>query len=95
MSEKIKIKISIGNRVYPLNILPEEEETLKKAVLEIEALAKKYEKQYAVKDKQDVLAMCTLKFALQLEDINNKLNVENTLIKNKISALSNLLSNEI
>jgi cell division protein ZapA len=67
MSEKLKIKISIADRVYPLTIQPEQEEGLRKAAKSIEQLIKQFEQSYAVRDKQDVLAMCALQFASQVE----------------------------
>ncbi len=67
MSEKLKIKLSIADRVYPLTIDPSQEEGLRKAAKNIEQLAKKFEKSYAVRDKQDVLAMCALQFASKIE----------------------------
>ncbi|WP_442845886.1 cell division protein ZapA [Leeuwenhoekiella sp. H156] len=63
MSEHLKIKLSIADRVYPLTILPQQEEALRKAAKDIEAMIKKFEQSYAVRDKQDVLAMCALQFA--------------------------------
>ena len=60
MDEKLKIKLSIADRVYPLTIDPKQEEGLRKAAKNIENLAKKFEQNYAVRDKQDVLAMCAL-----------------------------------
>ena len=57
---KQKIKINIGNRIYPLNVNTEQEEVLRKAAKEINDMITKYEKSYAVKDKQDSLAMCAL-----------------------------------
>lgn len=64
MSEKLKIKVSIGDRVYPLTINSEdEEEGVRKAVKKINDLIKKFEENYEVRDKQDVLAMCALQFA--------------------------------
>lgn len=63
MAEKLKIKLSIADRVYPLNINPSQEEGLRRASKEIEAMIKKFEQSYAVRDKQDVLAMCALQFA--------------------------------
>tara|TARA_R110002020_G_scaffold474355_1_gene705454 strand:- start:124 stop:414 length:291 start_codon:yes stop_codon:yes gene_type:complete len=63
MSEKLKIKLSIADRVYPLTINPQQEEGLRKAAKEIEGMIKKFEQSYAVRDKQDVLAMCALQFA--------------------------------
>ena len=44
MSEKLKIKLSIADRVYPLTIDPSQEEGLRKAAKNIEQLAKKSEK---------------------------------------------------
>ncbi|SHJ86789.1 cell division protein ZapA [Arenibacter nanhaiticus] len=67
MAEKLKIKLSIADRVYPLTIDPTQEEGLRKAAKNIEQLAKKFEQNYAVRDKQDVLAMCALQFASKIE----------------------------
>ena len=67
MSEKLKIKLSIADRVYPLTIDPSQEEGLRKAAKNIEQLAKKFEQNYAVRDKQDELAMCALQFASKIE----------------------------
>ena len=63
MSDHLKIKLSIADRVYPLTIKPQQEEGLRKAAKEIEEMIKKFEQSYAVRDKQDVLAMCALQFA--------------------------------
>ena len=67
MSNTFKIKLSIADRVYPLTIAPSQEEGLRKAAKQIELLAKNFEQNYAVRDKQDVLAMCALHFASKLE----------------------------
>ncbi len=67
MSNQQKIKLSIADRVYPLTINPEQEEGLRKATKKIEEMIRRFEKSYAVRDKQDVLAMCALQFATQVE----------------------------
>lgn len=67
MSEKLKIKISIADRVYPLTVEPSQEEGLRSASKKIDAMIKQFEQSYAVRDKQDVLAMCALQFAAQVE----------------------------
>ncbi|GGW31265.1 cell division protein ZapA [Arenibacter certesii] len=67
MADKLKIKLSIADRVYPLTIDPSQEEGLRKAAKNIDQLAKKFEQNYAVRDKQDVLAMCALQFASKIE----------------------------
>ena len=67
MSDTIKIKLSIADRVYPLTITPDQEATLRASAKKIESMIKQLEKNYAVRDKQDVLAMCALQYAARLE----------------------------
>jgi len=67
MAEALKIKLTIADRLYPLTIQAEQEEGLRKAAKRIEEMIKRFEQSYAVRDKQDVLAMCALQFATQVE----------------------------
>ena len=67
MSELLKIKLTIADRVYPLSVAPEQEEALRASAKKIEAMIKQLEHNYAVRDKQDVLAMCALQYATQVE----------------------------
>ena len=67
MGEKLRIKLSIADRVYPLTVDMSQEEGLRSASRKIDAMIKQFEENYAVRDKQDVLAMCALQFASQLE----------------------------
>ncbi len=67
MKEKLKIKLSIADRVYPLTIDSSQEEGLRSASKKIDEMIKQFEQNYAVRDKQDVLAMCALQFASQVE----------------------------
>ena len=95
MSNKLKIKISIADRVYPMTILPEQEEGLRKAARKIEMMIKQFEQNYAVRDKQDVLAMCALQFAAQTEQktIENNSGVE--IAEQKLKALNDLLETHL
>ncbi len=63
MSELNSVKVSIGNRTYPLRVSKEEEEKVLQAAQAINKRLKEFEDSYAVKDKQDLLAMCALQFA--------------------------------
>ncbi len=63
MSNKLKIKLSVANRVYPLTISPSQEEGLRLAAQQVNNLIKKFEQNYSVQDKQDALAMCALQIA--------------------------------
>ena len=95
MSEKLKIKLSIANRVYPLTIDPSQEEGLRKAAKNIEAMIKQFEQSYSVRDKQDVLAMCALQFASQVEQKSiDKANVSEH-VEEKLNALNELLHSHL
>ena len=91
MSEKLKIKLSIANRVYPLTIEPNQEEGLRKAAQKIETMITQFEQSYSVRDKQDVLAMCALQFASGAEQkIIDKDNLSEE-VEDKLNAMDQLL----
>ena len=81
MDDKLKIKISIADRVYPLTVATVQEEGLRSASKKIDAMIKQFEENYAVRDKQDVLAMCALQFSSQTEQkqIDNAIDGEATI----------------
>lgn len=86
MEKKLRIKITIAGRVYPLTINnATEEEGMRKAATSINELVAKFEQNYAVSDKQDVLAMCALQFASQTEihKISNQEDLEKATEKLK------------
>ena len=91
MDGKLKIKISVADRVYPLTVEPAQEEGLRSASKKIDAMIKQFEENYAVRDKQDVLAMCALQFASQVEQkqIDNAIDGEETI--ERIKKLNSLL----
>ena len=95
MSEKLKIKLSIADRVYPLTIPMEQEEGLRKAAKEIDAMIKQFEQSYAVRDKQDVLAMCALQFASQATQKNIDTTSGQEEALTRIKALSTLLDEQL
>jgi len=92
---KQKIKLNIGNRIYPLNVNIEQEEVLRKAAKEINDMITKYEKSYAVKDKQDSLAMC----ALEIFTNNKKITMDQSKIgsntEQKLNKLIELIDQNI
>lgn len=91
MSEQLKIKLSIANRVYPLTITPSQEEGLRKAAKKIEGMISQFEQSYSVRDKQDVLAMCALQFASQVEQKTIDKEYVNDEVQEKLEALDELL----
>jgi len=95
MSEKLKIKVTIADRVYPLTIKLDEEEGVRRAVKKIGELSKKFSQSYAVQDKQDVLAMCALQFASRLEvkNIYDDMGVKN--VENKLREINEILDSHL
>ena len=71
MSDKLSIKLNIANRIYPMKIDRKSEEFIRNAVKKIENRLKFYEQNYAIKDKQDLLAMCLIEYASKSESENN------------------------
>ncbi|MFK7748683.1 MAG: cell division protein ZapA [Kordia sp.] len=95
MENKLKIKLSIADRVYPLTISASQEEGLRKAAKKIEAMIKQFEQSYAVRDKQDVLAMCALQFAAQVEQKAIDKDTNQTALEEKLKALDALLKAQL
>ena len=70
MEDNIKIKLSIGDRLYPLTIQRSQEFYFREASKIIEKTIKNLEENYSVRDKQDLLAMCRIQFAAK--NLQNK-----------------------
>ncbi|HQW69973.1 MAG TPA: cell division protein ZapA [Flavobacterium sp.] len=91
MSEKLKIKISIADRVYPLTVETSQEEGLRSASKKIDTMIKQFEENYAVRDKQDVLAMCALQFASQVEQKQLDNAIDGTETLERLKKINDLL----
>lgn len=83
---ELSIKIKIANRVYPLTVNAKEEEGVRKAAEEINKSVAEYERLYAVKDYQDLLAMVALKIAssnlnLKQQDVEGNTQAEEGLMQ--------------
>ena len=94
--DKLKINVVIAGRTYPLSVKnTKEEEGMRKAANAINNIIALYEKNYAVSDKQDVLAMSALQFASKIEIASlEKQSTEKEVIQ-KINELSNLLETHL
>ena len=61
--DDLSIKVKIANRVYPLTIKRSEEESIRKAAKLLNDNMTHLEENYAVRDRQDLLAMTALQYA--------------------------------
>ena len=94
--EKLKINIVIAGRTYPLSVnTTQEEEGMRKAAAKINELISRYEQNYAVSDKQDVLAMCALQFASKLEITSITTASTNTEALERIHQLTTMIETHL
>lgn len=90
-----KIKLTIADRVYPLSVPAGEEAILREAAKSINTMVEHFEKSYAVKDKQDVLAMCALQVAVQATKENDVKAKEQLDIQKKVVLLKKYLEDNL
>lgn len=67
MSE-LSIKVTIAGRIYPITVKADEEEKVRNAAKRVDDNLKLLQSSYAVKDKQDLLAMTALQMASKSAD---------------------------
>jgi cell division protein ZapA (FtsZ GTPase activity inhibitor) len=89
---EISIKINIADRTYPLKVNMEEEEIIRRAARLINDRVKEYQESYAVRDKQDLLAMSVLHYATSSLKAEKKVTVEDTDVAEKVYQLDYMLS---
>ena len=90
-----KIKLNIGNRVYPLSVDTNQEEILRKAAKQINQMINDYESKYAVRDKQDSLAMCALQILSQSKTFSNNDDKEIFEIGEKLNKIKELIDSRL
>jgi cell division protein ZapA len=94
MSEN-SIQVNIGGRIYSPAVKTEETERVQKAASLINERMNAYEKTYAVKDKQDLLAMCCLQFATQYLENEQNYNTDRENVSGRISSLEKVISDHL
>lgn len=95
MADKLSIKLHIANRIYPMKIERNSEEYIRNAVKKIEAKLNFFEENYAIKDKQDLLAMCLIEYASKLETVSNKNIIEDDGLTDKLMKIDAMLDANI
>ncbi len=90
-----KIKLSIGDRVYPLSVPEGDEAILREAAKSLNVMVDHFEKNYAVKDKQDVLAMCALQIAVRSSKEADANTTSQSDVHKKIVLLTKYLTEQL
>lgn len=87
---ELSIKVKIANRVYPLTVKAAEEEGIRKAAEKINHSINEFERLYAVKDKQDLLAMVALKIASKNFELENNGIVDDAGVEEDLKKMEQL-----
>ena len=95
MKDQLSIKVSIAGRIYPVTIERSEEENVRKAVKVINEKVTDYEKNFNIKDRQDLLAMSSLHFASQATELNHHNGKEEKGILERLEKIEKVVSAEL
>jgi cell division protein ZapA (FtsZ GTPase activity inhibitor) len=90
--EELSIKINIADRFYPLVVTSQQEESVRKAAKLINDKLKHLQMEFAVKDKQDMLAMTLLELTTELMDIKHQQLGDENSVKTQLQQTAQLLS---
>jgi len=95
MKDQLSIKVSIAGRIYPLTIERSEEENVRKAVKTINDKVNEFEKNFNIKDRQDLLAMSSIFFASQATEIHHHNSKEEKGILERLEKIEKVVSAEL
>lgn len=93
--DEFSITVTIADRTYRLTIERKEEEIVRQAVKLIDEKVKEYARNYAFKDKQDLLAMVTLQNTTALLNQQHSFAADNKDLIAKLSLIDGLLSEKL
>ncbi len=74
-----------------MKIERESEEYVRNAVKQIENRLKFYEENYAIKDQQDLLAMCLIEYASKFESLNSNDIIKDDGLTDKLNSIEKML----
>jgi cell division protein ZapA (FtsZ GTPase activity inhibitor) len=89
---EITITVNLADRNYRLTIDAAEEEVIRKAAHSMEEQLKAYADNFGYKDKQDLLAMIALHFAISSHKQEHELQYRDSLLTEKLQEIDRVLS---
>ncbi|PKP18094.1 MAG: cell division protein ZapA [Bacteroidetes bacterium HGW-Bacteroidetes-21] len=89
MEDKINIRITIAERVYPMIIDRDEEEIVRKAARGINELLAKYKRTFSGHDIQDYLVMAALQYSK--DNLRHKVGEEDKKFENELISIERQL----
>ena len=95
MKDKLSIKVTVAGRIYPLAIERDEEENVRKAVKLINEKVSEFEKNFDIKDRQDLLSMVALNFVPLYLEAKESLQKDYKGVIEKLEKLDKMISSEL
>ncbi len=90
--DELSISVTIADRPYKLSVEKAQEEYVRKAVRMIDNRIKEYSNSYAYKDKQDLVAMAALEFAISYLQTERKDAEREDHLGKKLAGLDTILN---
>ncbi len=95
MKDKLSIKVTVAGRIYPLAIERDEEENVRKAVKLINEKVFEFEKNFDIKDRQDLLSMVALNFVPLYLESKDSLQKDDKGVIDRLEKLDKFISAEL
>ncbi|HMM10596.1 MAG TPA: cell division protein ZapA [Bacteroidales bacterium] len=93
--DELSININIADRPYRLSISRKDEETVRRAANAINDSVRTYASQVAYKDRQDLLAMAALQFAVSAIQNESELKFRDHHLTDRLTQIDHLLSEQV
>jgi cell division protein ZapA len=90
--KELSIKIKIADREYPMKVVPEDEERIRKAGKVINEKIKNYAQQFGIDDKQDLLAMVAFDILVDKSQREENEVIHDETVTERISHMDNLVT---
>jgi len=93
MANDVSVSVTIGGRKYPLTVSSKDEAMVTSVAADLNQTIEKLKANYAVQDRQDLMAMAALQVAVKISASKQNTapeHAEDTAITEEINALFNL-----
>lgn len=95
MGEKLKLKVNIAGRQYPMSVNEDEEEIIRNAGKQINDMIREFELKYDIRDKQDALAMCALQIFSKSIEKDHSGTADDEAVKSRLQGIIDQLHGQL
>ena len=95
MKQSLSIKLKLADREYPMQTNSDTEARLREAAKIINEKVKAYRKEFGIENKQDLLAMVALDYAVESLTLTEKNEDTKDLVSHKIDLWNQLIDSAL